>query len=133
MAEHVGNRMMGLLITGAVLIALLMLLPRSKKPYLMLVTPPSISWRAILIMFFVGLWLGFIVLDSATYLLLVLMLVCHYALLQANALKSVLMAATVVVAIMMFAGAGEVYWMQGIVMCVGSVWAALSGPGSPAM
>lgn len=46
--------------------------------------------RSIGLIFLVGAWIGLIVIDGATYLLLVLILVCGYALPHANALKVLL-------------------------------------------
>ncbi len=71
--------------------------------------------------FLVGIWLGFIVLDGATYLLLVLMLMCHYRLAEANALKVLLIAVTTVIPIALFGGAGEIAWAEGGVLAAGSV------------
>ena len=56
----------------------------------------------------VGFWLGFIVLDGATYLLLVLILIFRYDLVHANALKALLGVATTLVPILMFAGHGSI-------------------------
>lgn len=121
-AEKLGNREMGIAITMAVLIALALLFTKVKHA-LSLVTahPPQANLLSLALMFFVGFWLGFLVLDGATYLLLVLMLVCHYALPQANALKSLLIAATTLVPIVMFSGAGDIYWTEGSVMSAGAI------------
>ena len=64
-------------------------------------------------------WL--IVLDGATYLLLVLILVCSYALPNANALKTIILVATTVIAIAMFWSKGDVWLAEGIVLSVGSI------------
>ena len=69
----------------------------------------------------VGFWLGFIVLDGATYLLLVLILMFRYDLIHANALKALLGVATTLVPILMFAGHGSIRWPQGLVLSAGSV------------
>jgi uncharacterized membrane protein YfcA len=68
-----------------------------------------------------GGWLGLIVLDGATYLLLVLMLVCNYALPRANALKVLLIAITTLVPIVMFSSAGDIFWTAGALMSAGSL------------
>jgi uncharacterized membrane protein YfcA len=69
----------------------------------------------------VGFWLGFIVLDGATYLLLVLILMFHYDLVHANALKALLGVATTLVPIAMFTGHGSIRWPEGLVMSAGSI------------
>lgn len=121
-AESLGNRQVGLLITGAVLIALLMLFTKVKEALSRAFdSPPQVTLRAVLMIALVGFWLGLVVLDGATYLLLVLMLVCGFQLAPANALKSVILAVTTVVPVAMFWGAGEMLWTEGSVMAAGSV------------
>jgi uncharacterized membrane protein YfcA len=122
LAEHTPNRDMGLLITGAVMVALLMLFTKIKQALSHVATgPPQISIKAIVLVFLVGVWLGFLVLDGATYLLLVLILICNYALPHANGLKVLIIAVTALVPLLMFGGAGEVAWAEGGVLAVGSV------------
>lgn len=122
LAEHTPNRDMGLLITAAVMVALLMLFTKIKAALAYVATePPRISVKAIVLIFFVGVWLGFLVLDGATYLLLVLILICNYALPHANGLKVLIIAVTALVPLLMFGGAGEVAWAEGGVLAAGSI------------
>ena len=122
LAELLGNRQMGLLITGAVMVALLLLFTKVKEALSrVLEKPPRVNFRAILLMFLAGLWLGLIVLDGATYLMLVLILVCGYQLAPANALKSIILAVTTLVPIALFSAAGDILWTEGFVMAGGSV------------
>ena len=121
-AEMLDNRQMGLLITGAVMVALLLLFTKVKAALArVLETPPRVSLSAILLMFLTGLWLGLIVLDGATYLMLVLILVCGYQLAPANALKSIILAVTTLVPVALFSAAGSILWTEGLVMAGGSV------------
>ncbi len=122
LAELLDNREMGLLITGAVMVALLLLFTKVKQALSrVLENPPQVTLRAIVLMFFVGLWLGLIVLDGATYLMLVLILICGYQLASANALKSIIIAVTTLVPVALFWQAGEILWAEGSVMAAGSV------------
>ncbi|MEJ0019464.1 MAG: sulfite exporter TauE/SafE family protein [Acetobacteraceae bacterium] len=122
LAERLGNRQMGLVITAAVLFALILLFTKIKQALAKDIDGlPSVSYRAMAAIFLVGIWLGFIVLDGATYLLLVLMLMCHYRLAEANALKVLLIAVTTVIPIALFGGAGEIAWAEGGVLAAGSV------------
>src|SRR5471030_708145 len=58
-AEMLGNRQMGLLITGAVMVALLQLFTKVKAALSRVMeNPPKIDFRAILLMFGVRLWLA---------------------------------------------------------------------------
>jgi hypothetical protein len=43
----------------------------------MICSDETLTWKAIGLIFLVGVWLGLIVLDGATYLLLVLILTCN--------------------------------------------------------
>jgi hypothetical protein len=122
LAEHTPNRDMGLMITGAVMIALLMLFTKVKSALAYVAQEsPRVSLRAVALIFLVGVWLGYLVLDGATYLLLVLILVCNYALPHANGLKVLIIAVTALVPLLMFGGAGEVAWAEGGVLAAGSI------------
>jgi uncharacterized membrane protein YfcA len=121
-AESLPGRSMALVITGAVMLALILLVTRMKR---VLEHPASgtagITPAGIFALVFVGFWMGFIVLDGATYLLLVLILMFHYDLVHANALKALLAVCTTLVPILMFAGHGSIRWPDGLVMSAGSV------------
>jgi uncharacterized protein len=69
----------------------------------------------------VGFWLGFIVLDGGTYLLLVLILMFRFDIVHANALKNLLLVATTLVPMAIFVDAGNVRWTEGLVMSAGSI------------
>jgi len=122
LAERLGNRQMGLAITAAVMLALLLLFTKIKQALLREIDAlPSVSTKALVATFLVGVWLGFIVLDGATYLLLVLMLMCSYPLAEANALKVLLIAVTTLIPIALFGGAGDIAWAEGGVLALGSI------------
>ena len=121
-AETLPGRSMALVITGAVMAALLLLVFKMKK----VLEHPSpgvagITTAGMFTLVFVGFWMGFIVLDGATYLLLVLILMFHYDLVRANALKALLAVATTLVPIAMFTGHGSIRWPEGLVMSAGSI------------
>jgi len=121
-AERIPGRSMALVITMAVMAAFLLLVTRMKR---VLERPmpgvAGITTAGMLALVGVGFWLGFIVLDGATYLLLVLILMFHYDLVRANALKALLCVPTTLVPILMFAGHGSIRWPEGLVMSAGSV------------
>lgn len=122
LAEWLPDRDVGLLISGAILLALLMLFTKVKQALSQEIhREPEVTLRAVALMFAVGFWLGLIVLDGGTYLLLVLMLVCAYSLPYANALKALLVAVTTLIAIAMFWSKGEVQLLEGIILSIGSV------------
>ena len=73
LAETLHNGQLGLVITAAVLVALLLLFTKLKEALVKdYHRAPRITGLGLFVLCFVGVWLGFIVLDGATYLLLVL-------------------------------------------------------------
>ena len=117
-AELMPNKEMGYLITGAVLLALVLLFTKTKSALAKVVEGPAVvTPLAIALMFGVGIWLGLIVLDGATYLLLI----CSYDLQEANALKMVIVVVTTLIAIAMFWSKGDVWLAEGVVLSVGSI------------
>ena len=128
LADLLPARQLGLVITAAVLAALLLLLTKVKaaiekeaedsRPF---------GWREGLIFFAIGVWLGFIVLDGATYLLLALTLSIGLKLVHANAVKSAVLVPVTLVAMIVFAAHGDIDWTIGAIMGVGSIAGGLLG------
>src|ERR1700722_2966777 len=108
-AESLPGRSMALVITAAVMLALILLVTRMKR-VLERPTPGTtgITAMGMVALVFVGFWLGFIVLDGATYLLLVLILMFHYDLVHANAIRALLPVCTTLVTILMLRGHGSI-------------------------
>jgi uncharacterized membrane protein YfcA len=128
LAELVPGRNLGLIITAAMLIALVLLFSKLKK----LIEDAGkdllvYGSREFVLFFFIGAWLGFIVLDGATYLLLALTLIVGLPLAKANAVKSLAIAASTVVAIALFASHGSIDWKIGGILGVGSIAGGLIG------
>lgn len=121
-AKMLPRRDMALVITAAVLVALLLLFTKLRQ---MLQRPSGrvarITVTGVVALLTVGFWLGFIVLDGATYLLLVLILMFRFDLVRANALKVLMLVTTTLVPIAMFASAGSIRWTDGLLMSAGSV------------
>jgi uncharacterized membrane protein YfcA len=72
-------------------------------------------------------WLGFIVLDGATYLLLALTLAVGLNLVHANAVKSAVLVPVTLVAMIIFAAHGDIDWKIGAIMGAGSIAGGLLG------
>jgi uncharacterized membrane protein YfcA len=121
-AESMGRRDMALAITAAVLAALILLLTKMKK-VLERPSPGSagITTAGLIVLLLVGFWLGLIAIDGATYLLLVLVLLFHYDLVHANALKVLLGFLSTLVPVVLFAGHGSIHWPIGLAMSAGSM------------
>jgi uncharacterized protein len=121
-AELLPARDMGLAITAALLVALLLLFSKLKSALDRdLHLPAQVTFKSQVAVALVGFWLGFLVLDGATYLLLVLILMCHFDLLHANALKVFLAVATTLVPIALFWRAGDIWWTEGALLSIGSI------------
>lgn len=121
-AEMVPGRDLAIIITAAVLVALVLLFTELKQAIEN--APPGrarVGPREMLLFLFVGGWIGFIVLDGATYMLLALVLVARLPLVQANAIKTLVLIPTTLVALAVFAMAHDVDWGIGAVMSIGSI------------
>lgn len=117
-----------LLISVAVLLAFLLLFSGLKK-ILQKEFEEVARVRLIenIILFLVGFWLGLIVLDGATYLLLALIVFVRLPLVKANAYKNLVLFVTSAIALSVFARNGEVNWEIGGIMAVGAVLGGLIG------
>lgn len=75
----------------------------------------------------IGVWLGFVVLDGATYMLLALTLAVGLPLIHANAVKSAALIPVSAIAMAVFAWKGHIDWVLGGVMAAGSIAGGLIG------
>lgn len=128
LAGYMPERDIKLLITVAVFFAFLLLFSGLKK-LLEKEFEGGIRYRGfeIVTLFMIGFWLGLIVLDGATYMLLALIAFVHLPLVQANAYKNLAILATSAVALASFSIQGEVNWEIGSIMAIGSVAGAFLG------
>ena len=128
LAEVLPSRDLGIVITAAVLIALVLLFSKLKK-MIEQAQADEICFqvREVVVFFAIGAWLGFVVLDGATYLLLALTLAMGLSLVPANAIKSAVLVPTTIVAMAIFAYKGHVDRTLGGIMGIGSVVGANSG------
>lgn len=111
-----------LLIHGAILLAfaLLLLRPNRWLDDVERTKPVAPSPLLLLLMVAVGLWSGLIVLDAATYLLVTLVLVGQLPLVQANGIKVFLIGTATLASLVVFVLHGQVDWMSGIPLMIGS-------------
>lgn len=128
LAEILPGRELALIITAAVLVALVLLFTKLKQA-IESATSENVRYgvREFLLFVGIGVWLGFIVLDGATYLLLALTLVVGLPLIAANAIKSATLVPTTIVAMIVFAYKGNINWTLGAVMGVGSIAGGILG------
>jgi uncharacterized protein len=128
LAEILPGRDLALVITAAVLLALVLLFTKLKQA-IESATAQDVQYgpREFAVFVAIGIWLGFIVLDGATYMLLALTLVVGLPLVNANAIKSAALVPTTLVAMAVFAYKGNIDWTIGAVMAVGSVAGGVLG------
>lgn len=116
------DRAIGIAVTIAVLITLVMILTKIKKVLFRSETKkPRVSKWGLFNLFLIGLWLGFLVIDGATYLLLIFMLQFHYKLAEANAFKVFLISVTAVIPLILFGVANEIKWVEGLILSAGGI------------
>jgi hypothetical protein len=122
LADYIPARSLRLAITAAILVALILLFTKVKDAINRSFDDPRpFTMKESLIFFGIGAWVGFIVLDSATYMLLALVLVVHLSLVQSNAIKNLVLIPTTAISLVVFARDGHVAWAPGGVMALGSI------------
>jgi uncharacterized membrane protein YfcA len=128
LAELLPARDLGLVITAAVLLALVLLFTKLKQA-IESATSGAVRYgmREALLFFGIGVWLGFIVLDGANYLLLALTLAVGLPLIQANAIKSAVLVPSTIVAMVVFGYKGDIDWTLGAVLGIGGVIGGILG------
>ena len=122
------RRDVGLIITAAILLALLLLFTKVKQAIEQSEAGAvRFGLREVLLFFGIGVWLGFIVLDGATYLLLVLTLAVGLSLVPATAVKSAALVASTLVSMVIFVYHGEINWTMGALTGIGSILGGVLG------
>ena len=114
-----------ILLTVMAIVALSLLVPSGTKPIESDKLPAGgvIAWLAL---FGAGLYGGFIQAGVGFILVAIVSGVLHYDLLRSNALKLVCTSIFSGVALIIFALQGQVLWLTGIVLALGSVMGALA-------
>ena len=122
LASIISSKTLNWAIIAAVVFAFFILLLRPKR---WLKEKPAehlnLAWIQMLILFVVGLWAGFIVLDSATYMLFALVLGVGYDLIRANAIKSLFLFFVSFSSLLIFYEEHEVNWKIGGILAAGSM------------
>jgi uncharacterized protein len=110
------------IIVGAVVVALILILAKLKN----LLNAAGnrevrLGVKPVVLLFLVGFWAGLIVLDSGTYILLVLVLTCGFDLVEANAIRNFATLMVALAATLVFAGHQSIDWTVGGLMAFGSL------------
>lgn len=128
LASVLNAKTMGLAVIVAVIAALVMLISNPKR----FLRPaaeggPRVGLFALAVFVPIGAWAGFIVLDSATYMLLGLVVVVGYDLIRANGIKSLFLLWISLASLLVFTIEGEIDWRVGLWLSAGSVVGAWIG------
>jgi hypothetical protein len=127
-SEHLPGHDLRKIIVGAVVVALILIFTKLKR---LLNAASSNDFRlnikTVCLLFVVGVWAGFIVLDSGTYMLLVLVLAVGLPLLEANAIKNFVTLLATLAAMFVFVEHQSVDWRIGGLMGAGSLIGGLLG------
>ena len=120
-SELLSPARMHLAIIAAECVALALLVIRPSR----WVEPGSVEPRVgplqLALVFLIGIWIGFIVLDGGTYLLVLLVLSARFDLLGANAAKAAIMAGTSAVSLPVLAAGHHVQWTAAAVLATGAL------------
>lgn len=102
--------------------ALLVVLNPSKWLAVQVTEPPRASGPLITAaVFATGAWAGLIVLDSATYMLAVLVLLAHFPLRDANAIKVLSLGLVALLGVILFSLKGQIDWLWAIPLSLGAM------------
>ena len=88
---------------------------------------PNSGPFVICVLFVVGLWAGLIVLDSGIYVLGALVLLAHYPIREANAIKALGIGLVALLSVIVFTIRGQIDWLWAIPLSVGGVIGSLIG------
>ncbi|MGI9126465.1 MAG: sulfite exporter TauE/SafE family protein [Mycobacterium sp.] len=121
LSEVIPPSKLHLAIVAALLIAVVLLLIRPTRWLATEDSDPHVGPVQLLLVFLVGIWAGFIVLDGLTYLLFVLVLSVGMDLITANAAKVAIGAAIAAVSLPVLAAGGHVDWVAAAPLSVGAV------------
>ena len=121
-ADHIDPAKLHGVIATAVVFALILLFTRIKSVLASSFNEPE-RYRLpdAFYLFLVGVWMGLIVLDGATYLLMVLILSMRMQLQVANAYKNLIIAVVSGISLVVFAIDGNVDWRLGGFLAIGSL------------
>lgn len=127
-ATMISARDFKLVIAVAVLAALLLLFFRMRHS-LNQDAQASVTFgpKQYVLFFMIGLWLGFIVLDGATFLLLALTVSAGVGLVAANAIKSAIILPSVLASMLVFSYDSVINWQVGLILAAGSIFGGFAG------
>jgi uncharacterized membrane protein YfcA len=79
------------------------------------------------VLFVVGIWAGLIVLDTGIYLLATLVMLAHYPIREANAIKALGIGLVSLLSVIVFTVRGQIDWLWAIPLSVGGIIGSLIG------
>lgn len=125
LSERVSPAGLHLAIAGALLVALGLLAIKPSRWLTGSDAEPQVGPVQLFLIFLIGIWAGFIVLDSMTYLLLALVLSVGLSVTAANAAKAVISVAMATVSLVVLVAGGNVEWAAAAPLSVGAAVGAV--------
>lgn len=124
-SEVVSATNLHLAITGALLVALVLLAVKPSRWLADSASEPHVGPVQLLLIFAISIWAGFIVLDGMTYLLMALVLSVGFNVTSANAAKAAIAVAIASVSLVVLALGGNVDWLAATPLSIGAVFGGL--------
>jgi len=126
--EIVNNDILDVAVVGAIILSFLLLV-RGTKRFLQDPLPQllPISLRTQGIFFAIGIWTGFIAIESPTFFVIALVLTIGHDLRYANAIKSVLMLLSSALATTLFSTHGDIQWNLASLLAISNMVGAWIG------
>jgi uncharacterized membrane protein YfcA len=88
---------------------------------------PKNGYLVMGVLFVIGIWAGLIVLDTGIYLLGALVLLAHYPIREANAIKALGIGLVALLSVIVFSIRGEIDWLWAIPISLGGIIGSLIG------
>jgi uncharacterized membrane protein YfcA len=124
-SEVISPTTMHTAIVGALLVALALLGVKPSRWLADSASQPHVGLPQLLLIFAIGIWAGFIVLDGMTYLLMALVLSVGFDVISANAAKAAIAVAIASVSLVVLAAGRNVDWLAATPLAIGAVLGGL--------
>lgn len=122
LVDYITPKHLQVLIVGAVVMALILLFTSIKQALQKTFEEPHrYRYRDVFYLLLIGIWMGLIVLDSATYLLMLLVLSMRLQLPVANGYKNIVIAVVSTISLVILAIDRSIDWKTGSILAGGSL------------
>lgn len=124
-SEVISPMRMHLAIVAAECVALALMVIRPARWVNATGDDPHVGRLQLVLVFLIGIWTGFIILDGGTYLLILLVISVGFSVLNANAAKAAIMCIVAAVTLPVLAAGNHIDWLAAAVMSIGALGGGL--------